>query len=183
MPNDALHQLIASQMDFPDDSQREPQRSTEDEQVASRPPGSGRDSPLSVSDLPRSYGALRPAMNAVVRGGVHPKASSAQGIAKALHNSAASSVAEWPRGRVRHAVSRVGYISDDEDATAAAAPEAKGEKEGTQRVSGTNGEVSSNAVPQTPSVAPPPSPKAVRSTRDMQRHRVQQMHLAVPTAM
>lgn len=141
-------------------------------------PGSGRESPLSVSELPPSHGSNTHAVNAAAAND-GKQVVAALGIGpEALSGPVHGSVAEWPRGRPRNAVSRVGYLNDAEETSAG-----RDDDNPVLQRSGRKKDLPAVPVPQAAVSSQLLSPGEDKTVRAMSRHRIQQMHLAIPTAM
>lgn len=158
----------------------EPRFGGDGQRPTDSPVGSGRQSPLSVCELPASHNSPGPAMDTPVSDDRKRIMGESLRRAEGASINASSPMGEWPRGRPRNAVSRVGYLNDaDEEITTSPAA--------GDRVSGPHGSPSDvQAIPLPPSdvsTSHMSSPTAAKGLRGMPRHRIQHTHLAVPTAM
>ncbi|KAL8431037.1 hypothetical protein Efla_007621 [Eimeria flavescens] len=133
-------------------------------------PASGNTSPLSVFELPTSHVAVGGSLEASVSADAREPAMTDQSLRDTREAASSNAMGEWPRGRQRNAVSRVGYISDEEGGPA-----------GAQKLSGRHS-LTTGGPPTQPisdsgrcasGLAPFPKARA--------RPRIQHTHLAVPT--
>lgn len=150
------------------------------EEENNNPLGSGRHSPLSVSELPMFQDSGAYTETAVDSPEGSPVSQAAGNSTKTATAPERSPAAEWPRIRFRNAVSRVGYINDADDT-----PATPGADAGKQEIVGSRGGSAVTLTQQTviSSHALSLNPGGPKGRREASRQRIQQMHLAVPNAM
>ncbi|OEH75890.1 proteophosphoglycan related protein [Cyclospora cayetanensis] len=134
---------------------------------------SGRDSPLSLSELPMANahtGSRRPLdASSAHRGSNGSPIEQPHGYAGSVHS-------EWPRGRPRNAVSRVGYINDEREP-----PVGARSKDSMPLTPESGMEACGVALPPSATGSQLVTPREPKSGRPPPRLRMHQMHLAVPT--
>ncbi|CDJ48934.1 hypothetical protein, conserved [Eimeria brunetti] len=136
---------------------------------------SGRDSPLSVSELPPSGAHTG---NEVDPGDRRPTEAAPGGNPEGLSGHEQTPQVEWPSGRSRNAVSRIGYVSDAIEPSTVAPDETE-----VAELKGSS--VNLLLRPPSPSATSIPlvSSQDGNGSRTMSRQRIQQIHLAVPTSV
>lgn len=136
---------------------------------------SARDRPLSVNELTPSgvhtgsevYSVDRSSSQA--SGGRNPEG---------LPGHTPGPNVEWPRGRPRNAISRIGYLDDACEASTIV-PDGRE----TVELKSSSADHMAKLRIQSAASSPMGTPRDVKGSRAMSRQRVQQLHLAVPTSV